>query len=262
MRCIRTTFAPCVAALLFGATTLAGAQRGAVVAHVLNAADGLAVAGADVTIVNTQLHARTDSLGTATLTGIPSGDVSIEARRVGFGISMAKVKAPAGADTIEVVLLLRGTTQTLPVVTVKDSAVSPTLSEFDSRRRNHIGGFYVDQSVIAKWEGSRIAELASAKFPGIRAEVTPDQKIYFYNTRGGNGSILRFSNCKVEVFLDRVRLADGDANLVPLSALAGIEFYPPGFVPVQYRVQTPAESKTPGGSACGVLLLWRRPAGV
>lgn len=249
------------AAILFAVASRGGAQRGAVVAHVLNAADGIGISDVEVTIVNTQLHMRTDSLGTATLTGIPAGEVSIEARRSGFGIATAKIKTPRGTDTIEVVLLLSGTAQTLPVVNVKDSTVSPPLSEFDSRRRNHIGGFYVDQSVIAKWQSSRISELASAKFPGIRPEVTADQRIYFYNTRGGNGSILRFGNCKVEVFLDRVRLADGDANLVPLRELAGIEFYPPGFVPVQYRVQTPAESKTPGGSACGVLLLWRRPPG-
>jgi hypothetical protein len=170
---------------------------------------------------------------------------------------MSRVKS-LGSDTIEVVLLLRAVAQTLPVVTVEDSSVSPALTEFEARRRNHIGGFFIDRAAIAHWESSRIYELLEAKIPGVRPRVSPDQKVKVFSTRG-NGSILRSADCQVEVFLDCVRLSDGDANIIPLSQLAGIEYYPPGFVPPQYHTLAAAESKTPGGSQCGVLLLWRRP---
>jgi Carboxypeptidase regulatory-like domain len=234
----------------------ARAQHGAVVvAHVLDGPDGAPVPAVTVTILGADLRATTDSLGTVVIRGVPPGPFSIEARRIGFAPAVSQLRS-AGQDSIDVLLVVRTVAQTLPRVYVLDSATALNLEEFDARRRNHIGGYFIDHAAIHAWESSRISELLEAKVPGIRPHAD-GPKTFVYSTRG-NGSIRNPAPCQVEVFLDRVRLSDGDASLVPLMELAGIEYYPPGFVPVQYRVAAPLGSKTQAGSQCGVLLLWRR----
>jgi hypothetical protein len=57
-------------------------------------------------------------------------------------------------------------------------------------------------------------------------------------------------------------MGDGDAGVVPLFDLAGIEYYPPSLAPVQYRSPPPvagAGGASGGAAACGVLLFWTRP---
>jgi hypothetical protein len=240
---------------------IAGAQEraGVIITQVIDGRDGSPIASVDVRILATTFAGRTDSSGTVALRGVPSGRFAIEGRRPGFAPTISEIQWP-GSDTLQVVLILRPAVQTLPTVNIVDSAVPPELREFESRRRNHAGGFFIDQAAISKYEGSAINVLLEAKVPGIRPARDVSSVVKVYSTRGsgslksGGGTPL----CQVEVFLNGIRLSDGDAGIVPLQDLGGIEYYAPGFVPVQYRI--PARpSSAGGGTSCGVLLLWTRP---
>lgn len=245
---------------LFLITAIAGSQepRAILTAHVISLPDGGPVPEATVVLRGTPLAGKTDSLGNVTLKGVAQGRYVVEAKRVGFASATAAIRA-GSSDTIELVLGLRTVAETLKTVKVIDTATRMQLQEFESRRRNHSGGFFFDETAIRAAESSRISELLKAKVPGLVIQSGPDQRVQIFSARGptdlkANGGA---RPCPVEIFLDRVRLTFADAAIVPLSELGGIEYYPPGFAPPQYRV--PPVSDGYGGSQCGVLLMWRRP---
>lgn len=242
------------------AASVAAAQqpKTTVVAHVLDVRDGAFVAAAEVSILDTQLRGRSDSLGRVAIAGVPAGSFSIEARRLGYKPVVTQLMV-SGSDSLEVVLAMSPIAQALAGVKVTETAARIHLREFDERLHNHIGGFFITDSVIRRAEAGRISELLEARVPGIRPAVRPDGKIFIYSTRGA--SIDRKgleAPCFVEVFLDGTRMLDGDVGVVPLLDLAGIEYYPPGYAPVQYRI-APSLGGDGSGAKCGVLLLWTRP---
>jgi hypothetical protein len=246
-------------ALMLLPSTLTAQQAGAVaIAQVMDGYDGSMVAGAEVRVIGTNLHGVTDSIGSIVISRVPAGRFAIEARRVGFTSAVAEINT-TGTDTITIVLMIRSTAHLLPTVSVVDSAVPPQLWEFENRRRHSSGGYFIDESVIRKAESGSIGSLIETKIPGIRpSSFSPASVVKIYSTRG-NTSLNNTARCQVEVFLNGVRLSDGDAGLVPLGELGGIEYFPPGFAPPQYRVPPPIGSKSGGGAACGVMLLWLRP---
>lgn len=249
-----------VALLLSQSTAAAGQRLGAViVAHAVDGRDGSPLTAVDVSILGTTYAGRTDSLGTIAFNGVAPGRLVVQARRPGFRAVIAEVQSP-GSDTLQVALLMRPSAQSLPIVDIVDSSVPAQLQEFEARRRHHTGGFFVDQSVIRKYESTKIDVLLEALIPGVRPTFDRGSAVKVYSTRGA-GSLRSGGGtppCQVEVFLNGVRLSDGDAGIVPLQDLGGIEYYPPGFAPIQYRISAKPLASG-GGSGCGVLLLWTRP---
>jgi hypothetical protein len=151
-------------------------------------------------------------------------------------------------------------THTLPTVAVTGSASSPWLHDFEERRRTRFGRFITESEIRASF-GSSLRDLMFRKVPGVRLEEASAGQVFVFSLRGSNSMA---GTCQVAVYLNGMHLADGNAGLVPLQLLGGIEYYPPGFVPVQYQSpsavnpQKRGESRG-GSSACGVLLLWTGP---
>jgi hypothetical protein len=233
-----------------------------VVAHVMDIRDGSLISAAEVMILGAEFRGRTDSLGRVAIAAVPAGEYSVEARRLGYKPAVTHVIV-SGADSLEVVLALSPISQALPGMKVTETAATIHLREFEERVRNHIGGFFITDSVIRRAEADGIEVLLKGRVPGIRPVTRPDGKVLVFSTRGQTSLQTSLKSggpppCQVEVFLDGVRLLDGDAALVPLIGLAGIEYYPPSYAPPQYRISAPVGSGN-GGSACGVLLLWTRP---
>lgn len=233
-------------------------------AHVTDTSTGAPISGAEVTVVGMDRRMRTDSSGAAVIAGLAAGRVTVEARRVGFAPGVREVTIPA-RDTIDVVLALHSSTQALPTMTTLDSANSHKIPEFEARLKSHIGGYFVTESEIRKNQSGTIANLIRTKVPGVNPVVNPDRSTTLYSTRS-------VEKCRVLTFLDGVRMLQEDIGVVGLESLGGIEFYPPGYVPAQYRVIAAIEStprkRDPGANAanpergpraeCGVLLLWTR----
>jgi hypothetical protein len=220
---------------------------------------GTFVVGAELIVRELDLHARTDIVGRARIAGIPAGTFSVEARRIGFVPLVTPVKF-TGSDSVEVAFLLQPSAQILPDILIADSASSGALSEFETRRRKHIGGYFVTSAEIRRAQGSNIANLLRSKVPGINFSVSATGSTLVFSLRGSNS--FKTGLCQVVVFLDGVRITNGDAGILPLELLAGIEYYPPGFAPVQYRAAAGVVSggglRTGGSAGCGVMLLWTR----
>jgi hypothetical protein len=160
-----------------------------------------------------------------------AGSYEIDARRLGYKPVRSRVMVLQG-DTAEVLLAM------LAGMKVTETAAQLHLREFEARLRNHTGGYFITDSVIRIHDPEGIQALLHARVPGIRVEVPYQGKIVAYSTRGQT-SLKDTGKCIVGVFVDGIRMGDGDAGVVPLFDLAGIEYYPPSLAPVQYRIPPP-----------------------
>ncbi len=239
------------------AYVLAQPHRGVVQVVVTDALSGVPIAGALVTVAETQSSAHTDSLGRARIAGIPTGQVTVRARQLGYtpSVLLIDVSTQIGSD---VRLLMQPITQRLPSLNVAESARSVPFDEFESRLSRHIGGHFITEQEIRAAHGSNIANLALTKIPGVRMRELQGGSTTVFSLRGPNNFT---GPCQVAVFLDGVRLTDGNAGIVAVEQLRGIEYYSPGFVPVQYRVSESIDGggrRGGGAASCGVMLLWSR----
>jgi len=211
------------------------ANRGVVVATVLEA--GSAVPLSDVTfrLVELSVTSRTDSSGVALFRNVPSGRHTLEGRRLGYTRATAVVRVD-GSDTTEIIVFMRAMTTRLPQVTVTDKAIPIPLREFEQRRRAGTGR-YITQEQLDEAFGSDLATLLTARFPGVRSGDT------VWNQRGG-------VRCTLRAYLDGVHLMNDRVTDIDPVQLAGVEYYTMTNIPVQYR--------SGGQLGCGVILFWSK----
>ncbi len=240
--------------LLWPCATALGQGGGIVVSVVVRDANtGQAVPDAEITLKDPTLGARTDLLGRALLRGVPDTSRFLTVRRLGYAPQMTPLHA-SGSDTVCVEVQLYPVALQLPRTTVIDSGAFSPLPEFESRRGKR-GGWFITEKEIRAAFGSRLAELLMTKIPGVRVGKAPGfPRAVAYSTRGPRS--IQGDLCIVDVYLDGVRVSNADVDIVPLSLLAAIEYYAPGFVPVKYRALGAAPKTEGGSAACGVLLLW------
>ena len=222
------------------------ARREGTSLHVLvaDAASEAYLLSAHVTLQPFGVNRETDFFGDARFPPLPAGVYTLKVIRRGYKPLSTPVRF-SGRDSLELIILLKPTSQELAPVTILESAPSPFLKEFDQRRRQGRGYFLADSALRAA-HGRSLEDLIVSKVPGIRIGGPAGAKI-LYSTRGSNS--VRKSVCAVSVYFNGVRVGS-DPQIVPLEFIGGIEYYPTGHVPVQY--QEP-------GNDCGVMLLWPRP---
>jgi len=226
--------------------------------------DGAFVRGAMILLPALGLGARTDSLGEARVAGIPAGAHTVQVRRLGYAPMHLEAEF-SGRDSTEIVFMLRPIPRELTGVSVEEARVPYTLREFEARRRRHVGGHFITADEITRY-GTRSLDALFTRFvPGVDAVPEPEFRMKVYSRRGANS--ISGGKCQIPVYVDGVRLWDGDAGLLPLEWIGGIEFHPPGFVPVQYREPARRELDSRGmgigpyrggSAACGVLLIWSK----
>jgi hypothetical protein len=209
-------------------------------ATIADASTGVLLQGAEVKVRELGVSARSDILGDVRFPGVPSGDYIIEARLLGYQRLSTPLKI-SGRDSLSVMLFLRQTSQELPPVTVVDTAYD-LLSEFEQRRRRHIGGYFITEDEVYAQLGSTLGNVILARIPGVGVVRHPDGSESFFSRRGPNTI---GQGCGIRIYYDGVRTSAPTS----LAAVGGIEFYNPGFVPVRYREL---------GSGCGVMLIWSR----
>lgn len=234
----------CILAFLMVALAqAANSQRPAtvVIATVADASTEQYLSDAEVTIAPIGTTRRTDFVGAVQFSAVRAGVYTITARKIGYQPLSAPIKV-SPPDTLRVLLLMLPWSQSLPTVTVTDTAISPFLREFESRRKQG-KGYYLTDSVLRSLQGSRLNEVLRMRIPGVRI----DELGSVYSTRGVNS--IRKETCPVKVIWNGVRIGY-KFPFSTLETIGGVEYYPAGRVPVQY--QDP-------GADCGVLLLWPRP---
>lgn len=159
--------------------------------------------------------------------------------------------------------------------------VSPSLREFETRRRIGFGRYLTEEQLAKDW-GRDFQFTMQSRFAGVRVVQNEERRDVLASTRGSCGAdnihqgprskrdrdrkggapigsdskasslstCFGSEPCMIQVYLDNILLNDQDLDLVRTWDLAGVEYYSGPTVPAQYRRS---------GSACGVMLLWSKP---
>lgn len=212
---------------------------------------GAPLRGARVELMGARIAASTDSTGVARLAGVPAGPAIVSVHKIGYGDERFPLAVPP-ADTVSVEVDLES--QAVRLAEVRATAMhSRALADagFFQRQRTGQGSY----AMRVDWQGRGRLQFTDVirRMRGIRVARTDKGNTVLVPSRGG---ISLSSMCKgILLFVDGVRVeVDGrydDVNdLVPLSEMEAVETYAGlGTIPPQFNET---------GSACGVVLAWRR----
>lgn len=212
---------------------------------VVDAKTGAPLSDTRVEISEFKLTQRTDSLGELRFTGLAAGVVRVTAARVGYE-PMESTVSLTPADSSVVVFFMRHFAMELGTVDITGHQSPRYLQEFETRRRSGLGRYLTDTQLdSAGWEP--IADLAAARFPGLRAVWDQSNRsVGLVSTRGVTS--LRGGACVVQVYVDGYPWKGEDLAFFRAGDLAAVEYYSTA-PPVQYPS---------AGWSCGVLLIWTK----
>lgn len=216
--------------------------RGAVV----RADNGKPLANAQIGIVNGP-STRTNEKGEWTLTEVPPGTRTLEARAVGYFPMRLTANLQHNGDVP--MIALSSTKSVLETVKVRAAYWRyADLKGFRERHRSAVGRFYTEKDIDAR------AALTTSDLlrtmAGVLIEYGEDGNKYFYQKTAG---AIGFDRCIPTVFLNGAALRDIDAStldtFVNPDRIIGIEIYQAGMGPVAFQVAM---------SGCGSLVFWTR----
>ena len=242
----RRSFIVAVAALAL-ASSAAQAQKHVLSVSVADAETGRPLEGAQVRLPESGRVATTNWLGEALFSEASPGPVLARVRMIGYAPSEVRVlvrgdstsaffalePAPAQADTVKVF--------------AERTKVASKLFEFEAHKTMGIARI-VPESVLAKTEPDRLSLMLATHFPGLVMRFA-----------GAHTTVasLRNGGCGVKMFLDGLPMDDERYFMLDPRDLVGVEYYPMGMAPVQYRSALTRLSDATG-PACAVLLFWSK----
>jgi hypothetical protein len=221
-----------------------GRLRGRIVA-----ATGRPIEGARVTVWGTGIETLANSDGQFSLTDLPHGTHTLEARAVGFAPAQRAVDIVPGAGEAAAVELAN-LAIALDTVRVTAQRVYTARWEDDFQRRMKYRsgtGHLIDETEIEKRNPLELTDILRA-VPGV--QVLPTSRGSAPFMRGGM-AILGSGLCRPEVWIDGARVTNDPTfrfnSLVQASEVRAVEVYP-------HAALVPAEFMTLSG--CGSIVVW------
>ena len=248
-----------IAATPLGLNAQSSTRNSLVIASVADASSGAPLQDAEVRLVDANMTSRTDWSGEARISNVSPGKHKFEVRHPGYDV--LEVELLVEGDSTGPVFRLASTkpAPSLEPVTVKAKQPPSSLSEFEARRAQGIGKFLTADQLAAANNQSLMSIVVHA-FNGLMSAQDPEHTgRNILMTRRGNAQLdmtklsteqhfLSESHCGVDIYLDGSRFSD-DLDAIRPGDLAGVEYYPMGSAPGQYRRLS---------ESCGVLLLWSK----
>lgn len=241
------TLAALACTVALRAAAQSGSPTSIVTGVVTDAGRATPIPEVQVRLGGTAIGARTDSAGRFVLRGIGRGAHPMVVRRIGYVGDSTEIDVRGDTTVVEFALLADPTR--LAAVRVESRSAPRRLQEFETRRRMHNGGYFLDDSTLAR-EAARALPDVLATLPAVDVRITTDGRHYVQSRR----MPVRLRNnklvpCPLKIFLNGMPLADSTITDFATADLAGVEVHDPANTPVQYRGT---------GSDCGVVLLWSR----
>jgi hypothetical protein len=182
--------------------------------------------------------ARTDSMGRFTLSGLPAGTQTLEARRVGYVASRIPVGLRSGQTITQDVRM----TRIVSLDSIRIIAQRSRYPEFERHRKNGFGQF-LDEGDILRRNPFRTSDLFRM-IPGFQVVHRGFQDVIVSSR--GSGSLSR-RTCPMNIIIDRMQHMDID--MVHPADIVGVETYPSNIgVPAEYSMTSP----------CGAVVIWTR----
>jgi hypothetical protein len=207
-------------------------------------ANGKAIEGAHVLVIDTRGDATTRDDGSFAIAGLPSGTFTVEVRAVGFAPKRAAVDLSAQRPAA-VSLVLDQYVATLDRVIVrgKRSLRDVRLDEIMERKRRNGFGRFVTAGELEKRAVSHLTD-GLRTVPGLQIVPSP---------RGVTNVVRGRMGCVPDVYLDGMRIMQGaddlDMIVTPSSVLAVEVYLGIAAVPAQYSRY---------GNDCGAVLVWTK----
>ncbi len=229
------SFSASGASRLTDTTSLANGATGTARLHgtVLDP-DGNPVAGAQVRVLGTVASTRSDDRGAYEFSALPAGTQELEVRRFGFGVARGPVELRNAQRTrLDVHLEKVASLGAMNVVATRTSQYP----EFEQRRREAIGGRFLDESQIRKLNLNTVTDYVNV-LPGFRA---------VHERWGGTRFLsIRDPDCQPVVLVDDMPIASL-TDLPTPTMLGALEVY-----------TTTAGAPPSHRSACGTIVFWTK----
>jgi TonB family protein len=229
-----------LAMLAWPALAVAQTRPGSI-AGMVRDTTGQGIAGAEVTVVGTQIRTRTDPRGAFRIGYVPSGAMTVQTRRLGFRMASFAVEvAPDSLTSVDFQLESVGTTL-LPIV----------VKERGARHRGRLAGYY--ERLESRTNGTFITR-EQIELGDPRNLTTVLQRVPGIEIGRGGRVRMRGRVCAPLVWIDGVAMPSGevDLNSFPPTSIEGIELYlTASGAPLRYQA-------TVDRARCGTILLWSR----
>ena len=217
------------------ATVLRGSAK---LSGVVLGPDGRPLSEARVAVRGTGLETKSDAAGRFTISGLPSGTFSVDARAIGKEpiIILVQLSSERPAK-IEIRLTKPIQNLTRVLVFGKVPKRRQDLLDFERRKKNGMGHYFSADDIYLK-HAVEITNVLSM-VPGVRV-VSRSRFEHTLTMHGG---------CNAWVYLDGLKMDERfeDIDDIPPNQLAGIEIY-------SGPLEAPAKFPAPVG--CGIVLLW------
>jgi hypothetical protein len=216
-----------------------GVAAGRIQGRVMDSATRAVLAGADVMLLESGLHATSNTGGDFEIDQVIPGRIAMVARRIGYRPKFLEVELRAGATTTVVAVLPPAPVR---LEELESRVESQMYQDFLDRQRHGLGKYW-DEPEIRRFDGGSITALL-----GRKADL-----------RENRGVLVNYSrnrNCPIPVVLDGI-LTDIVTNFRP-EQLGRMEYYSgPAQVPNDFQ----SLHLRAGGFRCGLLVLWTRGRG-
>jgi hypothetical protein len=242
--------------LLCGAAAGLTAQKPTTLFVVVTNLSGVRIAGVELTVANSTLHAVTNDSGEFMFGAPPTGRVRLTAHRLGFKPLEKGFKIDPG-ESRRVDFELEGIPDLLDTVTVVGRGGNGRMAEFWNRRI--VGnGAVITRDEIERRKPYRPSDLLRT-VAGVRVntgDMTDHPVIQMGRSVVGpvtrRSTQMSASECRVNYYLDGSWVASGTFHIDDLSptSIEAIEVYRgPAEVPAKFRQRE---------TACGLIVIWTR----
>ena len=196
--------------------------------------NGNPVTGAQVKVLGTVATMRSDDKGGYAFSDLPAGTQELEVRQFGFGVARGPVDLRDGQRTRLDVQLEKVTSLTAVNVVATRSSNYP---EFDARRKEALGGRFLDEAQIRKLNLHTVTDYVNF-LPGFRAVHERWGATRFFS--------IRDPDCQPVVLLDDQPIASL-TDLPTPTMLGAVEVY-----------TTTAGAPPSNRSMCGTIIFWTK----
>lgn len=245
-------------------TSLAAQVTGTVAGTVARDGGG-SIGHAEVILVPLNRNQFTSANGKFQFLNVPVGRYAIVIRAVGFAPAVDSIVIKPGAR-LDADVTLTELPIELPTVhtAAPTESTSPELRAMEDRRKAHLGGYFITDSVLRRSDDGRRLSSLMIDIPGLQLVYGTDgpQEYLSSNRFTGKdhaGPGFPAARCYVTVFVNGLRYFVGpsgpnnpppDFGSMLARDYSGIEYYPGGAsVPPEFNAT---------GTGCGTLLLWTR----
>ncbi|HEV7388436.1 MAG TPA: TonB family protein [Gemmatimonadaceae bacterium] len=223
----------------------ASAQTLGNIAGTVTDSTGAPLLGVEITIDSADVHTFSNTQGAFQLGGVPYGNRTVNARRLGFAPNRATVDVARGGDAT-VTIRLKPIAVALAPVIVQPTRMNYTgrLAGYYERLEKRSNGYFITRDQIDH-ESTRLLGQLLQHVPGVTA----------VRGRGGiTGIRLRGRSCWPLIWIDGTPMPSGEVDLDSFSptSIHGIELYLGSTTaPSRYLYNRDV-------SSCGTILIWSR----